>query len=340
MKNITLLYNSLIWLVVTILVQVSFSEELSLLGDPILKGNKADTAVKFLEAEELRDSATVILERLYFSWKRLQNRNYCLLDLALSQNISTTQIECKDRTTLYQNVFPNITIETKTVQDEIIIEKYFTEIKNITPSPLEIEAVYNDLVTKYPFTPPKQETIYPILRSKALFSMDTVNSLITQIISIRRKERKERLAKSEEPWSIEEISINADSQQCLVTDSDNASCLVSVEDFNVFSIKQPIPREIRLDSARSMLLNMLLKDLYLSRKIKDKSIINHAIIDKQIKIVESKTLQQWHPNFDQYDDQLLMNIYDKYYCRFFCEKEEKKRQYNRINRFVIHHFSL
>ncbi len=336
-KYISLPYRTFYWILIATIVPSIFSDPVDSLqhlfngeqNSPLMTSTSivADLNMDTIETiiKERPDSLTAKMNACYRQWKRAIRACYILLDTATADGYNAAPEEVTTRLSMYVQAFPGIAIDTMLVKKEIIIEKYLLQETGITPTPMQIQTGYFDFIGQSPLkSPPSQSAISPILSSRVLFLLDTVVQLCNELSRQQNQRTNEQFAASMEPWPVNEIAVNADSQLCLVINPDNRECIVTVNEFNNFLSLHRIQRRIRLETARRLALRELLTDLHLADRAEKAGIpARKELMEAEEQWVEKRLLWREHAYLTETidDDRLLNSTYDKYYDRFFREKK-------------------
>jgi hypothetical protein len=324
-KKQSLFINFVIFFIFFILINNTFSKQTVLINGRLNPQLKTDGSSNNKNPIESIDSTILRFEILYRNWKSISRNCRIFLNQASAHQHTALTEDFNERLAIYKKIFPGIAIDTKLLLDGIAVEKFLIHKLEIAPSSFEIEAVYNDFVKDYPYTPPpRQDFLSPVLRGIALFSTDTVIAMVSKMRSTKRNQRQKKYAELNKPWSSDKVKLNKDPTHCLVTNRNgNGECVVSVGEFNTFAAISPIPHAIRLDTARSMVLRkLLIGRLYVNLVNKDNVILKKELIDKSEGTLSRKLLLQNLPE-KQYSEHLFTETYDKYFNRFFCDKQDK-----------------
>ena len=279
----------------------------------------AEIANTVINPDEEPDTSSTSLNQICWNWRTGIRACFNLLDAAESHGFTAFPAEIKERLALYGILFPGLAFSDKEISKELTIEKYLFEQKNIAPSPLQTESVYNELSEYYPGTLPDQTISYPILRCKALFSMDTVVSMRNELNYKLFKEKQRH--NSNRVWPVEKLKINEDPNRCIVTDPFDGSCIVTVDEYNTFALIRPLYRHLSFDTARFKLLDDLLKQLYFNNLVNsNRQQYGKKILNSQKDQIEINLLKKRLTYNTKYEEQWYRETYSRYYNRFFCSR--------------------
>jgi hypothetical protein len=140
-----------------------------------------------------------------------------------------------------------------------------------------------------------------------------------EVRRIQEKERAERNAKLQE-----KIILKTDKSQCLAIDPLDSSCVANVGDFNTYIKLQRPLGETNLDTARAAMLGGLLRTRFFAETAKKSKLPVQKDVEETRHFLIENTLLGRSNLRDDFSKEELLAVYNKYYKRFFCDRNIKK----------------